>query len=177
MDPNSTRMFCILRGNAVAVAGGQQQRSVCCGHNSCCSSPHHQHSRPVAQVTTSCCKTAKAKRGGNQERESWAIIIVKNETNDDAGEFLPSLERPPRHVLLICRETLSQVRASYHYFLRYINGLNKTWQNKIGFIDFCGFWSTRSLVYFLLFSSVRLSSCLRRGILTFLDHLMVCTII
>ena len=131
MDPNSTRMFCILRGNAVAVAGGQQQRSVCCGHNSCCSSPHHQHSRPLAQVTTSCCKTAKAKRGGNQEEEIWAII-VKNKTNDDAGEFLPSLERPPRHVLLICRETLSQVHTSSHYFLRYINGLNKTSQNKEG---------------------------------------------
>ena len=131
MEPGNTRMICILRGNAVAVAGGQQQRSVCCGHNSCCSSPHHQHSRPLAQVTTSCCKTAKAKRGGNQEEESWAKR-VKNETNDDAGEFLPSLERPPRHVLLICRETLSQVRASYHYFLRYINGLNKTCQNKKG---------------------------------------------
>ena len=87
--------------------------------------PAQSPTRTIHNKLLQNCKSEKRQKSGRR------AIIVKIETNDDAGEFLPSLERPPRHVLLICRETLSQVHTSSHYFLRY--GLNKTCQNKMSF--------------------------------------------
>ena len=96
------------------------------------SPPAHSPTRTSHNKLLQDCKSEKRQKSGRR------AIIVKIKTNDDAGEFLPSLERPPRHVLLICRETLSQVHTSSYnffrcingHFFKYINGLNKTCQKK-----------------------------------------------